>query len=137
MELFAELEHFLATFITGLKFVLEAFAAFWVFWGFLRTIQHAHKMKRQKRGRRFILEYPWEFSQIRLTFGMWLTLALEFQLAADIVSTTISPSWQTLAQLAIIAVIRTFLNYFLNKEIEAEAREIKHSISPESIDPVA
>lgn len=134
MEFFEELEHSLTTFVLLLKFVLEGFAAFWVFWGFLRTIQHAYKMKRQKRGRRFILEYPWEFSQIRLTFGMWLALALEFQLAADILSTTISPSWQALAQLTVIAVIRTFLNYFLTKEIEAEAREVKHSITPKSVD---
>jgi uncharacterized membrane protein len=49
---------------------------------------------------------------------MWLILGLEFMLAADIVRTAISPTWQQTAQLAAIAVIRTFLNYFLEKDIE-------------------
>ena len=51
---------------------------------------------------------------------MWLSLALEFQLGADIVGTTVAPSLQALGNLALIAIIRTFLNYFLSKELEAE-----------------
>jgi uncharacterized membrane protein len=51
-----------------------------------------------------------------------LALALEFQLGADIVATTASPSEQNLIQLAVVAVIRTFLNVFLGREIEAELR---------------
>ena len=51
-------------------------------------------------------------------FGMWLLLALEFELAADIVRTAISPTWEDLGQLAAIAVIRTFLNYFLERDVE-------------------
>jgi hypothetical protein len=68
---------------------------------------------------------PLGVQSIRLTFGLWLALALEFQLAADILSTTVSPSLEALARLAIIAVIRTFLNYFLTKELEAESEELK------------
>jgi uncharacterized membrane protein len=49
-------------------------------------------------------------------------LALEFQLGADIVATTINPSDTNLIQLAVIALIRTFLNIFLGREIEAEQR---------------
>ncbi|MEB3335363.1 MAG: DUF1622 domain-containing protein [Cyanobacteriota bacterium] len=58
----------------------------------------------------------------RLTFGSWLALALEFQLGADIVATTISPNESNLIQLGAIALIRTFLNIFLGREIEAEQR---------------
>ena len=54
-------------------------------------------------------------------FGMWMLLGLQFALAADIVRSVISPTWETLGQLAAIAGIRTFLNYFLEKDIE-EAR---------------
>ena len=61
-------------------------------------------------------------NRARLTFGSWLALALEFQLGADIVATTASPSEQNLIQLAVVAVIRTFLNVFLGREIEAELR---------------
>ena len=49
-------------------------------------------------------------------------LALEFQLGSDILSTTIAPSFNELAQLAIIAAIRTLLNYFLQKDLDAVRR---------------
>ena len=57
---------------------------------------------------------------LRLRFGGWLSMALEFQLGADIVATTTAPSGANLIQLAAIAVIRTFLNVFLAREIEAD-----------------
>jgi uncharacterized membrane protein len=60
--------------------------------------------------------------QARLTFGSWLALALEFQLGADIVATTVNPSPQHLIQLGVVALIRTFLNLFLGRELEAERR---------------
>jgi uncharacterized membrane protein len=51
-------------------------------------------------------------------FGMWLLLGLEFELAADIIDSVISPTWQDVGMLGAIAVIRTFLNYFLEKDLE-------------------
>jgi uncharacterized membrane protein len=51
-------------------------------------------------------------------FGGWLLLGLEFELASDIIRTVISPTWIDLGQLGAIAVIRTFLNYFLEKDLE-------------------
>jgi uncharacterized membrane protein len=55
-------------------------------------------------------------------FGVWLLLGLEFELAADIIGSVFSPTWQEVAELGAIAVIRTFLNYFLEKDLEgAEA----------------
>jgi uncharacterized membrane protein len=55
-------------------------------------------------------------------FGMWLVLGLEFELAADIIGSVVSPSWQDVGKLGAIAVIRTFLNYFLGLDLEkAEA----------------
>ncbi len=65
------------------------------------------------------------FPRIRLCFGSWLILALEFQLAADILATTIAPSQEELIRLAVIAVIRTFLNYFLGKELEEQREQQK------------
>ena len=58
-------------------------------------------------------------------FGMWLILGLEFMLAADVVRTAISPTWRQTGQLAAIAVIRTFLNYFLEKDIEKYAEPVR------------
>ena len=50
--------------------------------------------------------------------GAWLVLGLEFELAADVVRTVIAPTWAELGELAAIAVIRTFLNYFLERDLE-------------------
>jgi uncharacterized membrane protein len=61
------------------------------------------------------------FGAVRLTLANHLSLALEFQLAADILSTAIAPSWDQIGKLAAIAVIRTGLNYFLAREIASEA----------------
>jgi len=55
-------------------------------------------------------------------FGRWLLLSLEFALAADIVRTVISPTWNDIGQLAAIAVIRTFLNYFLEQDMREADR---------------
>lgn len=57
-----------------------------------------------------------------LGLARWLVLALEFMLAADIVRTVIEPDWNELGQLAVTAVIRTFLNYFLERDLEAATR---------------
>src|SRR5215813_9927868 len=66
-------------------------------------------------------------TNFRLVFGGWLVVALEFQLAADIVGTIVSPTAQHLIELGAIAVIRTFLNYFLGKELKEE-RETLHPV---------
>jgi uncharacterized membrane protein len=61
--------------------------------------------------------------QVRLRLGRWLALALEFELAADILRTAVAPTWNEIGQLASIIVLRTVLNYFLQQEIDkAEAR---------------
>jgi len=58
------------------------------------------------------------FTGVRLTFARYLALGLEFQLAADILSTAIAPTWDQIGKLAAIAVIRTGLNFFLMRELE-------------------
>ena len=55
-------------------------------------------------------------------FGTWLLLGLEFELAADIIGSVVSPSWKDIGQLGAIAVIRTFLNYFLERDLEVGER---------------
>ena len=59
--------------------------------------------------------------QVRLGLGAWLALALEFELAADILRTAIAPTWNEIGQLAAIIVLRTTLNYFLQREIDKAA----------------
>lgn len=64
-------------------------------------------------------------NRVRLTFGRALVLGLEFQLAADIIGTAVSPSWDQLGKLGAIAVIRTFLNFFLTRELKEEERDLE------------
>ncbi len=56
---------------------------------------------------------------IRLRLGRWLALALEMLLGADILRTAVAPTWSEIGQLAAIAAIRTALNFFLQREIDA------------------
>ena len=53
-----------------------------------------------------------------LRYARWLIAGLTFQLAADIIETAIAPSWDEVGRLAAIAVIRTFLNYFLERDLK-------------------
>lgn len=68
-------------------------------------------------------------TNFRRIFGGWLVVALEFQLAADIVGTIISPTTSHLMQLGAIALIRTFLNYFLNKELQEQSELLRTGVT--------
>jgi uncharacterized membrane protein len=65
------------------------------------------------------------FAPVRLDLGRFLALGLEFQLAADILRTAITPSFTQLAQLAAIAAIRTVLNFFLGREIKEQRQLVE------------
>jgi len=66
---------------------------------------------------------------LRIQLGSSLTLALELLLAADILLTAVSPSWDDIGKLAAIATIRTALNYFLEKELHTlEAKHKEHAM---------
>jgi uncharacterized membrane protein len=71
-----------------------------------------------------------QFSAVRLSLARFLVLGLEFQLAADVLRTAISPSFAEIGKLAAIAAIRTVLNYFLNREIAQEQREVESLRQP-------
>jgi uncharacterized membrane protein len=53
-----------------------------------------------------------------LRYARWLVAGLTFQLAADIIETSITTDWDAVGRIAVIAVIRTFLNYFLERDLE-------------------
>ncbi|MCX6219163.1 DUF1622 domain-containing protein [Spirosoma sp.] len=62
--------------------------------------------------------------EIRLSLGRSLALALELELGADILKTAVAPTWNDIGLLAAIAVLRTALNYFLERELRnAEQRD--------------
>ncbi|WNZ22397.1 DUF1622 domain-containing protein [Leptolyngbya sp. NK1-12] len=124
MELIEPLEQHLHFFINVLKLLLETIAAICVLIGLIRTLQLSVAIRQRH-------SVPLPYLKLRLRFGAWLALALEFQLASDILNTTVAPTFETLAKLGAIALIRTFLNYFLGKELketyELEEKAKKHS----------
>jgi len=74
--------------------------------------------------------------EIWLKFATWILLALEFALAADILRTAVAPTWEDIWKLAVIATIRTMLNYFLAKDIAAfEAQDSAQNLPSEAASP--
>ncbi|QKD01932.1 DUF1622 domain-containing protein [Mesorhizobium loti] len=63
---------------------------------------------------------------VRQTLAGYMALALEFQLGADILATSVAPSWDMLGKLGAVAVLRTALNYFLTREMKQEEEARGH-----------
>jgi len=61
-----------------------------------------------------------------MRYSHWLVAGLTFQLAADIIESSITPDWDGIGRLAAVAVIRTFLNYFLERDA-SEIRELERT----------
>jgi uncharacterized membrane protein len=66
-----------------------------------------------------------------LRLGRWLVAGLTFQLAADVLETAVTTSWDEVGRLGAIAAIRTFLNYFLERDL-GDVRERQRSPRKES-----
>jgi len=76
-------------------------------------------------------------NEVRLTLGRWLAVGLEFELAADILNTAVTPSWNDIEKLAAIAALRTALNYFLEREIRQESSPLQRHAEREETGPAA
>ena len=109
-EIFREASEYIAL-------ALEAFSVLTIAVGAVEAVILCAPALRMRRGSHGIRRAAW------LSLARWLLLGLEFMLAADIVRTVIAPSWNDIGQLAAIAVIRTFLNFFLERDLEAAAKE--------------
>jgi uncharacterized membrane protein len=87
-------------------------------------------------GLRVMLSSPsgHERRDVWLRYARWLVAGLTFQLAGDIIETAVAPTWQDIGRLAAIAVIRTFLNYYLERDL-AEVRKRQHEDGKETCPP--
>lgn len=108
----SNLESFLTQAALLIKIAIEAIAVILVALSIIKTIPKIVRSYRHRQGEDF-------YREIRLDLGLSLVLALELLLAADIVGTSVSPTWNAIGILFAIAAIRTVLNYFLEKEIKA------------------
>lgn len=59
----------------------------------------------------------------RMALGNWLSVALELEVAADILRTAVTPTWSGIGQLGAIIALRTFLNYVLRMELSTGRNE--------------
>jgi len=112
-SLFSRTEISVQSAVEWLRLVIESIGALVIAAGIIVAIVLLLRSALARRGLS-------DFTQVRLAFARHLALALEFQLAADILSTAIAPSWDRIGKLAAIAVIRTALNYFLMLEMRSE-----------------
>ena len=106
--------------------ILNAISLITIIIGFILSLTKAAQIRHRLKG-----DHPLH-TNFRYFFGGWLVVALEVQLAADIVGTIISPTTAHLIELGAIAVIRTFLNYFLSKEL-SEVKEMEITATEEAI----
>ena len=94
-----------------LKITVEAIALLILALAVVKAVRglvfHNRRMDREQK-----------LSQVRLDLGVALALSLEFLLAADIAATAVSPTWTAVGKLAAISAIRTFLNFFLEREVK-------------------
>ncbi len=104
------LEALLQHFVIVSKFFLEGVAIAIVAVSAIQTLLRLLKNLELIRRRQ-------DWSAIRIDLGASLALALEFLLAADIVATAVSPSWDALGKLGAVTGIRIILNVFLEKEV--------------------
>lgn len=66
-----------------------------------------------------LLYKKFDANYIRLQFGDSIILGLEFMVGADIIGSLVAPTYYKLGLLVIIVLIRSWLSYFLSRELQA------------------
>jgi uncharacterized membrane protein len=111
------MEELFKTLVETVALAVEASAALFIAIGAIEAIYHITLGIAGASGTAFRRKQIW------VRFAVWLLLALEFELAADVLRSAIAPTWADIGQLASIAGIRTVLNYFLEKDIDKYGEE--------------
>ena len=109
------MEHWLHLAAHYLALALEALALLVIAMGAVEAVIGAARLVVGRRGEA-------EKRAVWLGFAHWLVAGLTFQLAADIVHTTVTPGWDDIGRVAAIAAIRTVLTFFLDRDIELQDR---------------
>jgi len=110
-------EELIHRFATTAGLIVEAIAVAVVLYGALEACIRLVPVMLQPRTGHGARKAIWR------QFGVWLLLGLEFELAADIIGSVVSPTWAEVGKLGAIAAIRTFLNFFLERDLESTAPE--------------
>jgi len=104
--------------LTGSFLSISGLGAAVVVWGVIETIVAFIGLKLSS-----LKEEPVSKSEtIRQRLGAHLLLGLEIFIAADIISSAVSPSWEKVGILATTVGVRTVLSYFLRMELKQGVR---------------
>jgi uncharacterized membrane protein len=60
---------------------------------------------------------------VRVELGYSIILGLEFMVGSDIIESMVKPNYYEVGILGLLVLIRTFLSYFLYKELEQVSKE--------------
>ena len=105
------LEEYMVTIIEYVVPLVEACGALVIIAGVIRTfLQHL---------RRLFSSDPTCVANMRLQLVESLVMGLEFQVAADVLKTAISPNWEHILVLAAVVALRGVLGYLLEREAHA------------------
>jgi len=104
------MEGILTSAISFLVPIVEACGALVVVQGVARTIVRytLNFFRRDKEDTR----------ALRICLGQSMVMGLEFQVAADILKTALSPAWNDILLLAALIGLRTVLNFVLDRELK-------------------
>jgi uncharacterized membrane protein len=91
--------------------LVEAFGALVIMVGAIRTIV--------RYLRACIGGGPDNMTSLRIQLGQSMVMGLEFFVAADILRTALTPTWNEILLLASLIGLRTILNYFMERELKA------------------
>jgi uncharacterized membrane protein len=114
-------EEAILVFATYVELTLEAIAIVIVAGGAAQAVMGLIRFIQMKNRANSDARAVW------LAFAHWLIAALTFQLAADIVHTTVAPGWDDIGRVAAIALVRTFLTFFLDRDIDSIRRQQRRS----------
>ena len=68
-----------------------------------------------------------EYDQIRIGLAKAIVLGLEFEIGADLLKIAISPTWHSIGVVAAIFVLRSLLNFVLEKDISRLEAELERA----------
>ena len=73
----------------------------------------------------FVVWGKFSIDHVRHTLGTYILIGLEFMVGQDIVETVLHTDREHLINLGLIVIIRTVLDFFLNKEISHLGKKIQ------------
>ena len=100
--------------------IMSFFSGVIIIWG---VVISAFQFFKNELSKNSSSEKAVQRSYIRTFLASYILLSLEVLIAADIIDTIAHPELNEIITLIVIVFIRTFISYFLQKEIKETARQ--------------